>query len=105
MIITKTSIRHKTQYAPKLTAREPYKPNIQRDISRPIPMLSFISDSSNISFCTISEGDYAYTVPGVVKLKNGPVRRKTPVHNKHDLKGHFGRVVVSIRQKSIRTVR
>ena len=107
VIIVKTSIRRKTQCSSKLTVRKTYPLNIQRGITcRSIPRLSFIyGDCSSISFCRIDKGDYAYTVPGVVKFTNGPGRRKSPVYDRHDLKYHFGRVAVSIRQKSIRTGR
>ncbi len=53
----------------------------------------------------ITKGDYVHTVPGVVKLKNEFGRRKTAIYDRHDLKCHPGRVVMSIGAKSIRAGR
>lgn len=105
VIIVKTSIDTQTQRVPKLTVCKTYPLNAQRGIARPIPMLSFIDECSCISFRRMDKGDYFYTVPGVVKLINGCGRRKTPTYDRHDLKCHFGRVVGSIRQKSIKAGR
>ena len=101
----KTSINTQIQCVPKLTVCKTYPLNAQRGIARPIPMLSFIDECSCISFRRMDKGDYFYTVPGVVKLINGCGRRKTPTYDRHDLKCHFGHVVATIRQKSIRVGR
>lgn len=102
----KTSINTQTQRVPKLTVRKTYPLNARRGIARiTIPMLSFMGECSCISFHVMDKGDYFYTVTGAVKLANGCWRRKTLTYDRHDLKCHFGRVVMSIREKSIRTGR
>lgn len=106
VIIVKTSINTQTQRVPKLTVRKTYPLNARRGIARTtIPMLSFMGECSCISFRRMDKGDYFYTVPGVVKLVNGCGRRKTPTYDRHDLKCHFGHVVATIRQKSIKAGR
>lgn len=108
VIIVKTSIRRKTQCIPESSARKAYPFSIERSrsIRRSIPVLSYIDGCcSCISFCMITKGDYVHTVPGVVKLKNEFGRRKTAIYDRHDLKCHPGRVVMSIGAKSIRAGR
>lgn len=106
VIITETNIRHKTRCIPEFSVRKAYPlhgPGITR---RTIPLLGTIHDDCDISFRKINKGDYVHTVPGVIKLMHGPLKCKSPIRDRHELKYRcFGRVVMSIREKSIRTRR
>lgn len=96
VIITKTSMMCKTQCIPESSARKAYPLSIERSICRAIPVLRYIDCCSCISFGCIDKGDYMRTVPGVVKLNNGFGRRKTAIHDRHDLKCRYGCVAMSI---------